>query len=226
VPAILLPALGAFPHALAQSPPDRKQEIGMVLDQYGAAKTPSQRTAAVEYLKHFDRKLVAATLIDHILAARNGTEATGYSALIELLAPDGCVALLDRLEITDSAVEKGKLIVASRHCQGDETLHALIGCLDDQRPVPFEAHTAQPRRVCDFAYDELFLKLRSDLKYSLDPSPHMRGIITEKTSLKTRDALISAFKARLAPAPSPSASPSAQPPPSGSPRPATASIAV
>jgi hypothetical protein len=86
----------------------------------------------------------------------------------------------------------------------------LEGCLDDKRPVPFEVHGTHPRRVCDLAYDELFLKLRSDSRYGLDASPKMKGVISERTTMKSRDALIAKLKAKLAetlPSPSPSATP-------------------
>jgi hypothetical protein len=69
--------------------------------------------------------------------------------------------------------------------------------------------------VCDLAYDELFLKLRTDARYGLDPSPKMIGVITERTPVKTRDALIAKLKTLIARNPVPTAtpepSPSAQP---------------
>jgi len=188
----------------------------MALEQYAAAKTQDQRATVIEYLQHLDRKLVVAAVIDHIVAARNGSEATAYNELLATLNPDGCSAVLDRLLITDQPIPKGKLIVALRHCQGDEPIHALAGFLADQRPVLFEAHTAHPRRICDLAYDELYLKLRANPRYGLDSGPHMRAIITEKTPVKTRAALIAKLKGKLAakpptPSPTPSASPSATP---------------
>jgi len=196
----------------------------MALDQYTATKTPDQRAAVVDYLQHLDRKMVAGALVDHILAAQNGTEATAYDGLVESLNPDGCAAILDRLGKTDHPTAKGKLIVALRRCQGDESRAALAHCLGDKRPVPFEAHGPQPRRVCDLAYDELFLQLRTDPRYGLDPSPRMLGVITEKIPVPVRDALIARLKAKLAlklPAPSPAPSMTPQ-----GPRPDTAAITL
>lgn len=184
----------------------------MALDQYAEAKTDDQRTAVIDYLRHLDQKLVAATLIDQIIASRNGTEATFYSRMVQALNPDASAALLDRLEKTDDPTAKGKLIVALRHCQGGKSLQALEGCLDDKRLVLFESHGSHPRRVCDLAYDELFLKLRNDSHYGLDASPRMNGIITEKMPMNSRDTLIVKLKAKLAeqiqsPAPSPAREP-------------------
>ena len=192
----------------------------MALDQFAAAKTTDQRAAVVEFLRHFDHKLVASAVVDHIIASRTGTEATAFNGLVESLDPDGCAAVLDRLGKADVPAPKGKLIVALRHCQDAECFRALEACLADKRPVPFEAHGTHPRRVCDLAYDELFLKLRSDSRYGLDPSPKMKGVISEKTTIKNRDALIAKLKAKLAeklPSPSPSSTP--EPP-----KPATAAI--
>jgi hypothetical protein len=197
--------------ARADEKADRQAEIEMAFDQYIDAKTEDQRTAIIDFLQHFDRKAVAAALIDHIVASQTGAEATTYNKLVEALGPDGCEALLDRLGRTDDAVAKGKLVVALRHCQGDDVIRALAGCLDDTRAVPFEARGAHPRRVCDLAYDELFLKLRSDPRYGLDPSPKMTGIITERTPAKERDGRIAKLKAAIAAAaPSPTPAPSAK----------------
>ncbi len=179
----------------------------MAFNHYTAAKTNDQRTAILEYLQGLDRPLVTGALIDHIIASRTGIEATAYDKLVEALGPDGCAAVIDRLGKTDEPTAKGKLIVALRHCEGEEINNALAGCLGDVRPVRFEAHGPNPRRVCDLAYDELFLKLRGDPHYGLDPSPRMKGVITEKTPVKSRTELIAKLKAKLAPAPSPSASP-------------------
>jgi len=176
---------------------DRKIEVEQAFDQYMSAKTEDQRTAVIDFLQHFDRPLVAAALIDHILAARTGVEATAYNKLVEGLNPDGCQALLDRLTIEEDAVSKGKLIVALRHCQGPGVMSALAAALDDTRPVPFAAHTSHPCRVCDWAYDELYLKLRSDPRYGLDNSAAMTGIIVEKTPIEERDALIAKLMAQI-----------------------------
>ena len=77
---------------------------------------------------------------------------------------------------------------------------ALAAALADKRPVHFEAHGKFPRRVCDLAYDELYLKLRQDPKFGLDPSPKMKGVIREATPVPERDKLIKALAARM-PAP-------------------------
>jgi hypothetical protein len=220
LPVVILGAVALRP-AWGQSTADRKQELEMALEQYGAAKTATQRTTVVEYLQHLDRKVVAGAVVDHIIGARNGTEATVYNELAAMLNPDGCSALLDRLVITDDATAKGKLVVALRHCQGDEAIGALAGCLDDTRPVMFEAHGKEPRRVCDLAYDELFFKLRGDARYGLDPGPRMRGVITEKTPEKTRRELIGKLKEKLkggaVGSPAPSATPEVAPKPPGTP---------
>jgi hypothetical protein len=215
LPAVILATVAVRP-AWAQPDAARQQEIALALDQYAAAKTPGQRATVVEYLQHMDRKVVAGAVVDHIIASRTGTEATTFNELLATLNPDGCAAALDRLMIADEPIAKGKLIVALRHCQGEEAIQALAGCLDDTRPVHFETHGANPRRICDLAYDELFLKLRSDPRYGLDSSPRMHGVISEKTPVKTRTALIVKLKSALAaksptPTPSPSATPSAEP---------------
>jgi hypothetical protein len=218
LPAIIL-AGAAQAGASAQSAADRQQQVQMALDQYAAAKTPDQRATILDFLDHLDRKIVAESVVDHILAAHTGMEATVYNSLIESLSPESCAAVLARIAKTDRPTAKGKLLVALRHCSGEEVLKTLEGCLADKRPVLFEAHGPHPRRVCDMAYNELFLKLRSDPFYSLDPSSHMRGIITERTPEKVRDAEIAKLKEKLArkpiPAiPPPSPSPSATPAPS------------
>jgi hypothetical protein len=215
--------------ARADTNADRQEEVEMAFDHYTAAKTEDQRTAVIDFLQHFDRKLVADALIDHIVGSENGAEATAYNKLIEALSPDGCAALLDRLGKTEDAVEKGKIIVAFRHCQSADAIHALAGCLDDKRPVPFEAHGSHPRRVCDLAYDELYLKLRSDPQYGLDSSSHMKGVITEKTPVKSRDTLIGKLKVNLAaaaPAASATPGPSASPAASASATPANSGTAT
>jgi hypothetical protein len=192
--------------ARADAKADRMGEIEMAFDQYIDAKTEDQRTAIVDFLQHFDRKQVAAALVDHIVGSQTGGEATIYNTLVEGLSPDGCEAVMDRLGKTNDAVAKGKLVVALRHCQGDAVVHALAGCLGDTREVPFEARGAHPRRVCDLAFDELYLKLRSDARYGFDPSAKMAGIISERTPVKERDARIAKLKGLLATA-SPSATP-------------------
>jgi hypothetical protein len=221
--AVVLAAGGASP-LCAQSPADRQQEVETAFDQYKAAKTEDQRVAILDYLQHFDTNVVASALVDHILASRNGIEATLFDQLVSALGPAGCAALMDRVEKATQPVPKGKLIVAMRHCHGTDGIHTLTSCLDDRRPVAFEAHGARPRRVCDLAYDELFLKLRGDPRYGLDPSPKMKGIITEKTPEKARDSLIEKLKVKLKtlPLPSPSSSPLPSPAPSASPSPSPA----
>ena len=203
----------------AQSSADKQQAVEMAFDQYTAAKTEDERVAIVDYLQHFDRTVVATALVDHIIASHNGIEATSYGQLVGALGAEGCAAIVDRLKTSKDAVPKGKLIVALRRCHGDEGIRGLTACLDDKRVVTFEAHGAHPRRVCDLAYDELFLKLRGDPRYGLDPSPHMRGVITEKIPDKARDALIAKLKAKLASIPlaAPSASPAPSAPPVPSP---------
>jgi hypothetical protein len=224
LPVVIMATAAALP-VCAQPSVDRQQELNLALDHYATLKNPGQRAAVLEYLRQLDHKVVAGAVIDHILAARNGSEATAFNRLITDIAPEGCSALVERLGSEKGPVEKGKLIVAMRHCEGDECIHALAGCLGDGRAVPFEAHTATPRRVCDLAYDELYLKLRSDPRYGLDPTGHMAGIITEKTPVKARDALIAKLKTALAAQPSGPA-PVATPTPSPSPGPETAKPAT
>jgi hypothetical protein len=186
LPVLLVAILPAHP-ALGQGDAARQQEVEMAFDHYTSAKTEDQRVAIIDYLQHYESKMVAGALVDHIIA--------------------------DRMATTPDAVSKGKLVVALRHCQGPDVLHGLIGSLSDKRSVPFEAHGAHPRRVCDLAYDELFLKLRTDQRYNLDPSPRMTGIITEHTPVKSRDALIAKLQSLIAkyPVPTPSPSPVAHP---------------
>ena len=214
LPVLLVATLAVQP-ARAQVDAAKKQEVEMAFDQYAAAKTEDQRVAIIDYLQHFESKLVADALVDHIVASENGEQATAYDRLVAGLGPDGATAVLDRLAKTTDAVPKGKLVVSLRHCQGPDVIHALTGALGDKRPVPFEAHGAHPRRVCDLAYDELFLKLRTDTRYHLDPSPKMTGIITERTPVKARDGLIAKLQKRIAanpvPTPAPSPSPWATP---------------
>ena len=212
--------------AWAQQSPARLEDVEVTLDHYAAAKTAGQRAAAIDYLTLLDRKLVAGAVIDHIIASRTGAEATLYNGLVEVFAPEGCAALLDRLGKTRDPIPEGKLIVAMGHCQGDGALKALEGCLDDKRPVPFEARGPQPRRICDLAYDELFLRLRTDPAYGLDPTPKMQGVISERTPVKARDALIAKLKAKLAQnPPTPVASPAPSPTPAPS-KPTTAALTV
>ncbi len=215
----ILFAAAAAPHARAQSSADRLQQVEMAFDQYAAARTQDQRVAVIDYLQHFDRNLVAAALVDHIIASRTATEATSYNQLLEALNQEGCAAVVDRLATSTGPISKGKLIVALRHCTGPESIHAIASCLDDKRPFLFASRGPHPRRVCDVAYDELFLKLRPDPGYGLDPSPRMIGLITDKTPTKSRDALIAKLKQKLAAVPSASPSPSPSPSPSASPSP-------
>jgi hypothetical protein len=189
---------------------DRQREIDMAFDQYSEARSDTQRGEIIDYLQHLDKNLVTGTLIGHIIASRDGIEATAYDKLAGDIGPEAFTAIIDRLGKSDDPVAKGKLIVALRHSPDGDSIHALIPCLDDKRPVPFEARGEHPRRVCDLAYDELFLKLRSNPLYGLDPSPQMHGIITERTSLSTRDTLISALKTKLT---QPTGSPSPTPTP-------------
>jgi hypothetical protein len=212
LPVLLVAILPAHP-ALGQGDAARQQEVEMAFDHYTSAKTEDQRVAIIDYLQHYESKMVAGALVDHIIASEDGERATAYDRLVAGLGPDGAAAVLDRMATTPDAVSKGKLVVALRHCQGPDVLHGLIGSLSDKRSVPFEAHGAHPRRVCDLAYDELFLKLRTDQRYNLDPSPRMTGIITEHTPVKSRDALIAKLQSLIAkyPVPTPSPSPVAHP---------------
>lgn len=212
---VLLAAILAAHTGWAQIDDARKQEVEMAFDHYTAAKTEDQRVAIIDYLQHFESKMVAGALIDHIVDSENGEQATAYDKLVAGLGPDGVAAVLDHMANTDDAVAKGKLVVALRHCQGPDVINALAGCLKDKRAVPFEAHGPHPRRVCDLAYDELFLKLRTDPRYGLDPSPKMIGIVTERTPVKARDGLIAKLRALIAANPAPTATP--PPSPAGSP---------
>ncbi len=221
LPVLMLAAAPVRP-ACAQAGADRLPEVQMALDQYADAKTPDQRATIVDYLQHLDRKMVAGAVVDHIIGSTNGTEATAYNALVADFAPEGCAALLDRLAKTVPPIPKGKLIVALRHCPEDAAVIALEGCLGDKRPVRFEVHGPEARRVCDLAYDELFFKLRSDPRYGFGVGPKLNGVITEKTPAKIRDAQIARLKAKLAnkwPLPAPSATPEPA-------KPATAAITV
>ena len=214
MPVLLVATLAAHP-GWAQVNDARKQEVEMAFDHYTAAKTEDERVAIIDYLQHFESKLVAGALIDHIVDSEDGEQATAYDRLVAGLGPDGVAAVLDRISKSRDAVARGKLVVALRHCQGTDVINALTSCLADKRAEPFEAHGSHPRRVCDLAYDELFLKLRADHRYGLDPSPRMTGVITEHTPVKTRDALIAKLKGLIAanppPTPTPSPSPTASP---------------
>ncbi len=203
--------------ARAQTSDDRRQEAEMAFDHYLTAKTDDQRVAIIDYLQHLDRKVVAGALVDHILSSQNGAEATAYNKLVEALNPDGCAAVIDRLATSTAPIAKGKLIVALRRCPSPEAIHALAACLGDKRPFLFAAHGAHPKRVCDMAYNELFLKLRADRRYHLDASRRMAGFITEKMPGKARDALIAKITKKLAAIPAPTPSPEPSPAPSPAP---------
>jgi hypothetical protein len=210
---VMVLAIAAAQPARAQTSADRQQEAEMAFDQYLTAKTDDQRVAIIDYLQHLDRKVVAGALVDHILASQNGTEATAYNKLVEALNPDGCAAVIDRLATSTGPSAKGKLIVALRRCQAPEAVHALAASLDDKRPFLFATRGAHPKRVCDMAYNELFLKLRADHRYHLDASRRMTGFITEKMPDKARDALIAKLRKELAALPFPAPSPEPSPTP-------------
>lgn len=196
VPAMIL-MMTTVQSAQCQTLADRRQEVEAAFDHYADAKTDGQRAALIDYFRQADRQLAAEALVDHIISSRTGIEATAYNQLVEILSPEGCAAVLSRLGKTDEPVAKGKLVVALRHCKDAAAVHALEGCLNDTRAVPFESRGPLPRRVCDLAYDELFLKLRTDPRYGMDPSRHMKGVITEKTPIRMRDAAIAALKAKM-----------------------------
>lgn len=230
LPAVVL-AVAVTGHAWGDANTDRQQQVQITLDQYAAARTPAQRAAVVDFLGHLGRKDVASGIVDHIVASRTGSEATKYDGLAGTFNPEACAAVMDRLAKADDPTVKGKMLVALRRCTGDDALKILAGSLDDKRPFRFEAHGEHPRRVCDAAYDELFLRLRKDAHYALDASPQMRGWIAEKMPVKTRDALIAKLKGKLdgkafQSSPAPSASPSAAPAPSpaASPSPAPSAL--
>jgi hypothetical protein len=166
LPVLLVATLATHP-AWALPDAARQQEVEMAFDHYTAAKTEDQRVAIIDYLQHFESKMVAGALVDHIVASENGEQATAFDRLVAGLGPDGATAVLDRMAKTNDALSKGKLVVALRHSQGPDVLAALIGCLADKRSVPF-------------------LKLRTDARYGLDPSPKMNGVITERTPVATR----------------------------------------
>jgi len=195
--AVAIVAFAASSPVRAQSSADRERDVESALDQYGAAKTPAERAAVFDFVQHLDRPLVAEAVVDHIVASRNGTEATLYGQLVAPLSPASCAALEARLKDATTPTVKGKLIVALRHCHGPGSFRDLIICLDDKRTVPFEAHGPAPRRVCDLAYDELFLKLRAVPQYGLDPTPRMRDAITETMPVRRRNSLIAKLKFNL-----------------------------
>ena len=212
--AILLAAASTLPMA-AQSLPGRdvQQQVQLTLDQFSEAKTDAQRGMAADFLQQLDRQTAIGAVIDRIVRSQNGEEATLYNGLIDKLKPEACPVLAKQLAQAADAEDKGKLVVALRHCGAAEAAGALTASLGDKRTVRFEAHGKNPRRVCDMAYDELFLKLRNDPKYGLDASPAMRGLIRESTPLAERDALVEKLSDKLAaqPAPVSAASPSPAP---------------
>lgn len=211
-----LALLAAAQPLRADSIAGRSQQLQMALDQYLAAKTPAQRSTVIDFLKQQAPAAVGAAIAQQIAEAQNGHDATEYAGLAENFAPAACQQITALLGSTPDAAVKGKMVVALAHCPGDDAVQALTACLDDQRPVTFEARGAHPRRVCDFAYDELFLKLRSQPRFGLDASSHKRGLITEKTTGAERDARIAKLKAQLAekstPAPQPSPTPASSSP--------------
>ena len=143
--------------------------------------------------------MVTSVVIDHIVAARNGTEATMYNnPAIDELKPDSYDAVLDRLESVDAADSKGKLIVALRHCHGQHTFRVLMTCLNDQRAVHFEARGPFPHRVCDMAYYVLYMKLQVDPEYHLVSLKEMKPFMDGVMPYKKRDEMIAKLKAHLA----------------------------
>jgi hypothetical protein len=216
------PAPASSPAAKSPAKPqgNHHEEVEIALQEFGAAKTAEQRAAVVEYLHLFDTGLVTSIVTNHIIEARNGLEATKYNNLVDALKPDSYDYVVDRIESVDSPDAKAKLIVTLRHCHGERTFQVLSACLDDKRPVKFEARGPYPHRVCDLSYYVIYMKLRMDADYHFRSLAEMKAFVDGALPFKKRDDMIAKLKSQLAKK-NPFTSPSPVPP-----KPATASSPV
>jgi hypothetical protein len=150
----------------------------------------------VERLNRGDHEKVASAVVNAIQKANPGREIANYAALLPKV-PSVKPDILRRIQSEPNPVLKARLINCVRDVKGTDVVKALIPQLDDKTPADSQQTGPFALRVCDYAFDSIYLHVHHIPDLGLDASTAMSDIIQRDIPIDWRDARIAKLKSGL-----------------------------
>jgi hypothetical protein len=166
-----------------------------------AAKSPDKKleaTQILERINHSDHETVAQAFVDSVTEANSRKVVFSYAQALPKLSRDVRSAVLNKLGAETDAIRKAKLIGALSVVEGPEVVKALFPLLDDRRKAEIAGAPWTDRfRVCDHAFNRIYMLVRRIPEIGLNAGPEMSDAIQTDVPIEWRDQRIAKLKSGL-----------------------------
>jgi hypothetical protein len=166
-----------------------------------ATKSPDKKLEATQILERINRsdhKTVAQAFVDSVTEADSRKVVFSYAQALPKLSGDVRSAVLKKLGAETDAIRKAKLIGGLSVIEGPDVVKALFPLLDNREKAEIAGAPWTDRfRVCDHAYNRIYLLVRRVRELGLNAGPEMSDAIQTDVPIEWRDARIAKLKQRL-----------------------------
>jgi hypothetical protein len=188
-------------HDCGAEPDARKAEA--MLDQFmsvGRIRPPNAAQAedALKSFRNVDRAILIKVVLGRIAMEKDHKKIGKCILVLQQLDPSPKEELLAELNRESDAGRKGNLLMTLRGFQGRDVLRTLVAELDDMRAFEHLRRVGPDSlRICDYAFDDLYLRLRAIPELQLSNGPERSDLIVNGTPVPWRDARIARLKAAV-----------------------------
>lgn len=173
--------------------------IHQIPPQSEDVQSPAERKEAeaiVSRLNRADQHQLANAVTDAIRNAKTGREVADYASLMPRILSIKS-EILQKIGTEPDPVLKSRLINSCRYVKGADVLKALISQLDDKRAADSEQPGYFGFRVCDWAFNVIYMRLSNIPELGMDTSTAKSDSISHNVPIDWRDARIGKLKTGL-----------------------------
>lgn len=203
---ISLPAISQASPAPAEKPPPDRFSDPLAADLAAVHKIPiheharsaperEQAAAIVDRLNQANDREAAEAFIAAVRDAKAEREVVDYRVLLPKL-PRIKDHILRRINVEQDPMLKGRLIICVGKLKGADVVKRLFAQLDDKRPVD-SRDGPSTLRICDYAFDIIYVRVAHIPELGLDHSSDMSDSIVRDVRMGSREARIAKLKKGL-----------------------------
>jgi hypothetical protein len=189
--------------SFGSEPPDQIRADVKRLGELGvdAKKSQDQKLEATQILERVNDsnpEIVAQAFVDSVTEANSRKVVFAYAQALPKLGRDARLAIFNKVGAERDAVPKAKLIGALYVVEGPDVVRALFPALEDRRKAEIaDEPWTDSFRVCDHAYNRIYLLVRHIRELGLNAGTEMSDAVQTGVPMDWRDARIAKLKQGL-----------------------------
>jgi hypothetical protein len=164
-------------------------------NQIHSAAEKTELNMIVQRLNDHAPSTTVSVIANNVRNAKRNKEIPAYTALLPRL-PSLKQEILQRIAAESDPVTKGRLIYCTWRIKGADVIKTLVAQLDDKRPAEQPAGPSA-ERVCDCAFNVIYVRVARISELGLDSSTAMSDSIQPGVPIGWRDARIAKLKAGM-----------------------------